>query len=329
MQYPSANSPPLHHPVPQHPVHFQQGGYGNPAGAAQSGGASRQPQAYRNPYAPPQGIQQTAPQAQPSTIQPQGVPNMIPNVPTALNSILSDPNAQLGFEVGRNALNYGQEYIGRNMGKYMDAGAFSYYFQVSNFYVFRKLLLVMFPWRHKPWSRQIVRSDSTGQDTYATPREDLNAPDMYIPIMAFTTYMVVFSIIQGLLGQFHPQLLGIVTSKSLALMVVEISFLKLFSYLLAASSSLLDLIAYSGYKFIAITLVTLAAATSSSLVKWTTFTYTGAATAFFMLRSLRYVLLPESSNSTSTVNSGMRQKRIQFLFIYSFVCQFVFMWLLL
>lgn len=257
------------------------------------------------------------------------MPSMIPNVPTALNSILTDPNAQLGFEVGRNALNYGQEYIGRNMEKYVSVGMLRYYFQVSNFYVLRKILLVIFPWRHKPWSRQTVRSDSTGQDTYAFPREDLNAPDMYIPIMAFTTYMVIFSVIQGLSGRFHPQLLGVVTSKSLALVALEIMFLKFMSYLLAASSKLLDLVAYSGYKFIGISFVTLAAATSSSLVKWGAFAYCGAATAFFMLRSLRYVLLPESSNSTSTASSGMRQKRIQFLFIYSFVCQFLFMWLLL
>jgi hypothetical protein len=60
--------------------------------------------------------------------------------------------------------------------------ALKYYFQVSNSYVLRKMMLVLFPWRHKPWSRQIQRSETTGvPDGYATARDDINAPDMYIP----------------------------------------------------------------------------------------------------------------------------------------------------
>jgi len=48
------------------------------------------------------------------------------------------------------------------------------------------------------------------------------------------------------------------------------------------------------------------------------------------LRSLKYVLLPSDStpgNATmQTIARGQRARRTQFLFVYSYVVQFAFMW---
>jgi hypothetical protein len=51
------------------------------------------------------------------------------------------------------------------------------------------------------------------------------------------------------------------------------------------------------------------------------------------LRSLKYVLLPENSIDSTrgamhTVARSQRNRRTQFLFIYSYVVQFIFMWAL-
>lgn len=51
------------------------------------------------------------------------------------------------------------------------------------------------------------------------------------------------------------------------------------------------------------------------------------------LRSLKYVLLPDASSSTpaggmQTVARSQRNRRTQFLFLYSYVVQFIFMWVL-
>lgn len=143
--------------------------------------------------------------------------------------------------------------------------ALKYYFQVSNLYVMRKLGLVLFPWRHKTWTRQLQRSEASGAtEGYATARNDINAPDMYIPckyallvetfsnplVMAFTTYIVLNCVLAGLHGNFHPQLIRSVASSTTAYLLVELLLLKLGTYLLSADSKLLDFIAYSGYKFI-------------------------------------------------------------------------------
>lgn len=34
-------------------------------------------------------------------------------------------------------------------------------------------------------------------DTYAFPREDINAPDLYIPAMAFVSYILLVGFVHG------------------------------------------------------------------------------------------------------------------------------------
>ena len=258
--------------------------------------------------------------------------------------------------------------------RYVSIPALKHYFNVSNSYVLSKLSLVLFPWYHKPWSRQQTRMAATAgpdgqlqQQHYASvflpPRDDLNSPDMYIPTMAFVTYILLCTVMAGLRGSFHPELLGSITTTALAVVIFEILCLKIAMYILAISndSQLLDLVAYSGYKFVGIIVILLAAGIvtpargTGSWVGWAVFIYTFLANAFFLvstqdhlptinmllyangsqLRSLKYVLLPDStgdapmrSGTMHTVARGQRNRRTQFLFIYSYVVQFIFMWVL-
>ena len=55
-----------------------------------------------------------------------------------------------------------------------------HHFNVSNSYVIRKLRLVLFPWRHRPWTRRMWRSEQ-GHSEFQPPRDDINSPDLYIP----------------------------------------------------------------------------------------------------------------------------------------------------
>lgn len=69
-------------------------------------------------------------------------------------------------------------------------------FTVTNAYVLRKLRLILFPWRHKPWARRSARGSGDvgvggggpqmggvggGGEGWLPPRDDINAPDLYIP----------------------------------------------------------------------------------------------------------------------------------------------------
>lgn len=121
---------------------------------------------------------------------------------------------------------------------------------------------------------------------------------MYIPVMAFVTYILLSTLLAGLRGAFHPELLGLTATTAFAVVIFEILGLKLGCYLLSISneSQLLDLVAYSGYKFVGI-IVTLVISEilnrgrgTGGWVGWTVFTYTFLANAFFLVRP------PSSSN---------------------------------
>ena len=169
----------------------------------------------------------------------------------------------------------------------------------------RKLLLVLFPWRHKPWTRQQARmtTSSTAADgsmtqqsysfNYLPPRDDLNSPDMYIPIMALITYILLSTVLAGIRGSFHPELLGSITSTAIFVVIFEIIVLKIAMYMLSITneSQLLDLVAYSGYKFVGV-IVTLfiselvtGGSGTNNWVGWTLFLYTWYANAFFLVRT--------------------------------------------
>lgn len=127
---------------------------------------------------------------------------------------------------------------------------------------------------------------------FLPPRDDLNSPDMYIPVMAFVTYILLSTILAGLRGSFKPELLGSITSTALAVVLFEIGVLKVAMYILSISndSQLLDLVAYSGYKFVGI-IVTLVVSEilsggngTTGWIGWAIFLYTFAANAFFLVR---------------------------------------------
>lgn len=126
---------------------------------------------------------------------------------------------------------------------------------------------------------------------YLPPRDDLNSPDMYIPMMALITYILLSTVLAGIRGSFHPEILGSITSTALAVIIFEIIVLKLAMYMLSISndSQLLDLVAYSGYKFVGV-IVTLffsevftGGRGTNNWVGWTLFLYTWYANAFFLV----------------------------------------------
>ncbi|KAF4595259.1 ER to Golgi transporter Yif1 [Ophiocordyceps camponoti-floridani] len=317
---PYGQSPPLHHPVPQH--------------------VSTVPQ-LRSPPPPPgsaQSQQQSyggTPFQQQQQQQQQGA--SAGNMFGGYGQFMNDPAAQVAAQFGQTAFKHGQEYVEQNLGRYVQISALKRYFNVSNSYVVNKLFLVLFPWRHKPWSRKQAVGANGQEGWYLPPREDINSPDMYIPVMALVTFILLSTLIAGLRGKFQPELLGYTATTGMVVVIVEIVALKLGCFMLSISSQsqLLDLIAYSGYKFVGI-IVTIAVAEISNGGKgtggwagWAVFFYTFLANSLFLMRSLKYVLLPETSGNTGgpmqTDSRAKRNQRTQFLFFYSYIVQFLFM----
>ncbi|KAI6249371.1 hypothetical protein HI914_02597 [Erysiphe necator] len=310
-----AQTPPLHHPVPQHVSTVPQ--LRSPPPSVPLPQSSN----YGNPY------------------QPQ-VPSVGTSTFGGYGNFISDPTAQIGFQVGQNALKHGTEYMEQNFNRYFHVSALKHYFNVSNGYVVNKIILVLFPWKHKPWSRKQSVGPNGQEGWFLSPREDINSPDMYIPLMALVTYILLSTILSSLRNGFEPELLGYNSTFAFFIVIMEIALLKLGCYLLSISndSQLLDLVAYSGYKFVG-TIVTLLVSRifnhnhgTGGWVGWIIFSYTFLANALFLLRSLKYVLLPEhptdERGTMHTVARAQKSRRTHFLFIYSYPVQLLIMWAL-
>ncbi|KIY48353.1 YIF1-domain-containing protein, partial [Fistulina hepatica ATCC 64428] len=234
--------PPLRHPVPTHPAYI--------------------PEPPSTPGSPATGYQRYSSSPQPNQNQPQTSQYFWPGVGMAGLGV-NDATAQIGMQLGHSAVAAGQEYMQKNFGSLIPRTiSVKHHFNVSNSYVLHKLQVVLFPWIHKPWGR---RKASTGAErqynnpyqqpqNFLPPRQDINSPDLYIPTMAIITYVLVNGLQQGLQGGFKPQVLGELFSMSLFVIFCDLCFIKLGCFLLSIPSSdsltMVDLIAYAGYKFV-------------------------------------------------------------------------------
>ena len=70
--------------------------------------------------------------------------------------------------------------------------------------------------------------------------------------MAFTTYILLRTILRGLEKSFHPEKLGLDASFAFSIIMFEFVAIKLGCYLLGiqGEGQVLDLMAYGGYKFV-------------------------------------------------------------------------------
>lgn len=270
---------------------------------------------------------QNQPNAQQHTQQSQG---QFGNS-NQFNTFFNDPAAQMGLQFSQSAFNASQHYMQQNLQQFVGNEDIKYYFKVSNSYVLKKLLLILFPYTNKSWIRQSksdVPSNGNGQaEVFATPIEDVNAPDLYIPTMAFLSYILVWALGEGFKGDFHPEMLGYATTRTLAFYIMDLILLRISFYVLginSKNSKLWDLVSYTGYKFVPIFVLLVLETLSgySSILRYCGLLLLGFSLGFFMMRSLRYVVLPNGGFG------GESRIRLQYLFLYCFVVQGLFIWLM-
>ncbi|KAJ3060998.1 Protein yif1b, partial [Quaeritorhiza haematococci] len=186
--------------------------------------------------------------------QAQQMPNMFGAANDFMQEFQSNAATQIGMQIGSKAFTQGQQIVQQNINRYINIPQLKYYFNVSNTYVLQKIRVLLFPFRRKGgWSRLVLRSEQNGQvEGFKPPRDDLNAPDLYIPVMSFVTYVLLVAILLGAGQNFTPDVLGMTSTTALFIIAFEVVFIKLGIYLLSvnAEAPILDLIAYCGYKFI-------------------------------------------------------------------------------
>lgn len=202
-----------------------------------------------------------------------------------------------GFPINEAGMKYvvdtGRQYVEGTLARIINLRALRRYFAVSTDYVANKLKLVLLPYTHRgSWQRSVLQTP-TG-DEYPPPRADINAPDLYIPVMGFVTYIVFCAVVAGLAGGFRPEMLGLVATKALVFVALDAAVLRLGFYLLSNSApALLDCVALCGYVFVGVALNELAQMVGGRWLLYPTLLFTCASTAVFLMRTVRVALLAD------------------------------------
>ncbi|KAI8870110.1 YIF1-domain-containing protein [Ramicandelaber brevisporus] len=248
-----------------------------------------------------------------------------------------NPAAQLGMHFASNAMTTGIHTVEQNLNKYVNMSQLKTYFAVTNSYVFHKLRLILLPIRHPRWTRIPLRSDQTGEVVgFRPPRDDINSPDLYIPLMALVTYVLLAAAgpvlmlrLNGHDLKFQPALFGTSFSTALGVVLAEVVYFKVMLYIfnIASELTLLDLVAYMGYKFVGVD--ALLVAQFLGIKAWLPWAYTALSVmllgsfAFFLMRSMRYGVLPDSASVTATTGIHGRSRRIYLLFSIAVLFQII------
>lgn len=272
--------------APQHQPQQQQMGY-NPVQFSQQ---QPNPVAFNN-YADygqplqPGMMPQHQPAMMPGQQQQHQQQGQMPQMPGQF-AMFQQPIVQdMAMQYGQKLADQGKELVNSQFEKYVPVTRLKYYFAVDNKYVINKLRLLFFPFTHRDWS---LKYD---QDNPVQPRYDINAPDLYIPCMAYITYVVLAGLVLGMQDRFSPEQLGIQASSALAYTIFELIIYSLTLYIVNIQTMLktLDLMAFAGYKFVVINACLLVSIIFKSSGYYMCLLYASLSLGFFLVGGHRFV----------------------------------------
>jgi len=216
---------------------------------------------------------------------------------------------------------YGEQFVGdskQKLEKVISIGRLKYYFDVDNSYVGKKLAKVLFPFVHMNWT-----VTGSNDNEPPRPRYDVNANDLYIPLMAIITYILVAGWILGTQDRFTPEQLGLISSSLLAWLLAENLIVMLTKYVISISQALCiwDVLSYTGYKYVGMIVTLFAYVFGGQFVYYCALGYTSLAAVFFLIRSVKSYVLDSSS-----YDEGRKRKYYLILFI-ALTQPFVMWWL--
>jgi hypothetical protein len=157
---------------------------------------------------------------------------------------------------------------------------------------------------------------------WALPKQDLNSPDLYIPLMAFMTYVLLYGLRAGVGSDstFTPDLLIQAVWRCLILQLLECGLIKFGVNMMSVSISFLDVYAYTGYKYVHLCLALISSLLGGT-IKFLVVIYLAAMMGFFLLKTMASVI-------PATVTTGPPRHLVLLSFAaMQFVVVLVLSWL--
>ena len=121
-----------------------------------------------------------------------------------------------------------------------------------------------------------------------TPKNDFQAPDLYIPLMGFVTFILVTGFYIGSEKRFDPSVTGYVYSKALFFWIFETVLLKAIYYFLGVCNPyFFEMLAYCGYKFVVLSIIVLSHLAFGYLASYFVMLFFGAMFVLFFYFTVR------------------------------------------
>jgi len=268
----------------------------------------------QQPPQPNQGFQQQPPQPQQQQQYQQQQQQQQGGFPTDPSAFMQDAAtsqmAQMGMRMGVDMFQTHREKGREAMERYgLGSDTLRQYFHVDGSYVLSRLKLLAFPFKKsKNWRRQYQDpSMQYGQDPQQqaavakalSPREDENAPDLYIPSMAFITYVLAAGFLSGMSApsSFSPEMLGRTSSYGIVLWVLEVLCFKFGLYIMHdIALPIWDAAAYAGYKYVCVVVSLLTYILLGTLPYYVVVLYSGSCAGFMMYKLYAEILFPSGMN---------------------------------
>ncbi|KAM0677249.1 Protein transport protein yif1 [Binucleata daphniae] len=192
----------------------------------------------------------------------------------------------MSSHLSKSVMNVGKDYVNKGLTA-VDTKHLHPYFQINNSIVINKIFLIVFPFK-TDWST----------------KSKINRPDMYIPLMAFLTYILL----SGVQNMYTPEKMSLIFTRCLFYEICFVSLVKLVAYFMdILEIGYIDFFCYSGYKFVVILLKNMVRFKYVKIV-WQIYLY--CAFFFFLSRSLKSAVVGDS---------GYEKRKVYFLFITVFL----------
>eukprot|EP00792_Barthelona_sp_PAP020_P004214 TRINITY_DN1966_c0_g1_i1.p1 TRINITY_DN1966_c0_g1~~TRINITY_DN1966_c0_g1_i1.p1 ORF type:complete len:232 (+),score=19.59 TRINITY_DN1966_c0_g1_i1:40-735(+) len=128
-----------------------------------------------------------------------------------------------------------------------------YYFDINDTYLINKSKILLFPFLVKNWRRTKTNvSSQHDKSGYKPPKDDIHAPDLYIPLIFHVATVILASLEVALnspSSSFSMDF-GKISSFFLLYAVIQIIFSKLILYVFSIPFTVLDLFALLNYRLI-------------------------------------------------------------------------------
>jgi len=271
---------------------------------------------YSNQFQPVNNFQQ--PQ-QVATAQTTNTPNQFQSPMPAFDpNVINNQFVQAGAAMFQNSVNaYSQDLMSKGLSWFDNS--LKYYFAVDTGYVLKKLLLLFFPFAQKDWLPKYNSNEPVA------PRDDINVPDLYIPCMAFVTYILAAGSIFGLKNAFSPERLGMQASYALFWLILEVAICLMILYLMNIRNTLgfFHLISYCSYKFVFMIVILCSYLLIESAYYWL-LVYSSLSLGYFLIRSLNTTI---QTNPNAIAAHGTTKVGLYLILGLAFVQPLIMYWM--